>query len=378
MRIPFNKAFIVGNELQYIQDAVSTGSIASGGKYTQKCEAFLEERYKVPKVMLTTSCTDALELAALILDIQPGDKVLVPSFTYVSTANAFALRGAEMVFVDCNTDNMNLDLEDLKQKIDSSIKALVVMHYAGVGNDMDQLVTLCKAHNVFLIEDAALAIESNYKGKQLGTFGQLGAFSFHETKNVIAGEGGALLINDEQLIAKAYQCRDKGTNRKQFLNGKVDKYTWTSLGSSYAPSDLIAAYLWGQLENIDQIQEKRLSLWNTYNNAFLSLNNTSIQLGDTIEGTSFNGSLFYFLVKDEIQRNAFISYLEEKEIKAVFHYQSLGSSPFMRLKNQTTPNALNCSARLVRLPMYFGLSGSEQDYIIQTVQKFFSSLKLNA
>lgn len=377
MKIPFNKPFIVGNELQYIQDAISTGSIASGGKYTQKCESFLEARYNVPKVMLTTSCTDALELAALILEIQPGDKVLVPSFTYVSTANAFALRGAEIVFVDCNTDNMNLDLEDLKQKIDSSIKALVVMHYAGVGNDMDQIVTLCKAHNVFLIEDAALAIESNFKGKQLGTFGQLGTFSFHETKNVISGEGGALLINDSKLVAKAYQCRDKGTNRKQFLNGEVDKYSWTSLGSSFAPSDLIAAYLWGQLENIDQIQEKRLLLWNTYNDAFYSIQNKKFQIGKPIMGASFNGSVFYFLMKEEQQRDHFISYLGEHGVKAVFHYQALSSSPFMKSTNQQNLNAVNASKRLVRLPMYFNLNSNEQDYIIQTVQKFFSSLKLN-
>lgn len=370
MKIPFNKPSIVGNELQYIQDAVSVGSIAAGGKYTELCESFLENRYLVPKVMLTTSCTDALELAALILDIQPGDKILIPSYTYVSTANAFALRGAVITFVDCNKDTLTIDLEDLNQKIDRSFKACVVMHYAGVPIEMDKLLEICNSNEVVLVEDAALAIESSYKGKQLGTFGQLGTFSFHQTKNVISGEGGALLINNDALIEKAYVHRDKGTDRYQFHKGEVDKYTWQNLGSSFAPTDMVSAYLWGQLECIDQIQEQRKQLWKCYQVSFKELE----VKGKVTLGKEGNGSVFYFLVENSIIRNQLIEALHQAGIKAVFHYQPLDGSPFINKdrKKNIASIAQNCSERIVRLPLFYSLSHTEQEYVIKCVLNFYN------
>lgn len=374
MKIPFNKPSIVGEELKYIQDAVNQGSIASGGKYTRLCESFLETRYKVPKVMLTTSCTDALELAALVLDIKPGDKVAVPSYTYVSTANAFALRGAEIVFIDCEPNTLNLSLKDLKLKLNVDVKALVVMHYAGVANSMDEILKLCYKYDVKIIEDAALAIESKYKGKQLGTFGALGTFSFHQTKNVISGEGGALLINDESLVDKAFLHRDKGTNRNQFFKGEVDKYTWKALGSSFAPSDMVAAYLWGQLEKIDQIQQHRLGICIRYVEGFDKLPSHKVVVGKV-----GNGSVFFLQLSNENMRDTFISYMAEKGVKAVFHYQTLDKSPFMEgFSEESNCIVAHQSAKqIVRLPVYYSLSLKEQEYIIKTVCNFFSALPLN-
>lgn len=369
--IPFNKPSIVGNELKYIQDAVRQGVISADGKYTKLCEAFLEERYNVPKVLLTTSCTDALEMAALLLGIQPGDEVIVPSFTYVSTANAFALRGAKLTFVDCNTDTFNISVSDLSGKITSKTKALVIMHYAGVACEMDEIMRLCSEHNVKLIEDAALGLEAIYKGKPLGTFGDLSTFSFHETKNVSAGEGGALFINDEKLIDAAYICRDKGTNRQQFKESLSDKYVWQAKGSSFGPSELNAAVLYGQLEKLDLIHATRKQLWQTYYDAFQDIEN--VQLPVIPINTSKNGAVFHLLLENEKQRDDFISFMKKEGIKVVFHYQPLHKSPYAikEIEPQYLPISESIANRLVRLPLFYSLTDEEQMQIICAVRKFF-------
>ncbi|WP_016586842.1 dTDP-4-amino-4,6-dideoxygalactose transaminase, partial [Yersinia pestis] len=316
--IPFNTPPIVGTELGYMQAAMSSGKLCGDGGFTRRCQQWMEKRFNCPKVLLTPSCTASLEMAALLLDIKPGDEVIMPSFTFVSTANAFVLRGAKMVFVDIRPDTMNIDETKIEAAITDKTRVIVPVHYAGVACEMDTIMALAKKHNLFVVEDAAQGVMSTYKGKALGTIGHIGCFSFHETKNYTAGgEGGATLINDPSLIDRAEIIREKGTNRSQFFRGQVDKYTWRDIGSSYLMSDLQAAYLWGQLEAAEQINERRLALWHGYYNAFKPLADAGrIDLPVIPGNVVQNAHMFYIKLRDIEERSAFISYLKEADIMA--------------------------------------------------------------
>jgi len=330
--IPFNKPFLTGKETAYIEDAVQSGKISGNGKYTQLCQEFFVERYGFKKALLTTSCTDALEMAALLIDIQPGDEVIMPAYTFVSTANAFVLRGAKIVFADSMDSNPNLDADQIEPLITEKTKAIVAVHYGGVACDMDTIMAVAKKHNLFVIEDAAQAIDSFYKGKPLGGIGHLGTFSFHETKNIISGEGGMLVINDERFVERAEIIWEKGTNRAAFWRGEVDKYGWVDIGSSYLPSEVIAAFLYAQLEHLDEIQEKRIAIWNRYLKNLDNLK-SQVRLPEIPAHATVNGHLFYLVLKDEDLRQNLISHLRKNQIHAVFHYLGLHKSPYFEDKH---------------------------------------------
>ena len=375
MRIPFNKPPYIGKESEYVLDAVNKGHISGDGEYTKKCAKKLEELSGTKRALLTTSCTHATEMAALLSDIKPGDEVIMPSYTFVSTADAFVLRGAVPVFVDIRPDTMNIDETLIEDAITSKTRAIVPVHYAGVGCEMDTIMDIARQHNLTVIEDAAQAIASTYKGKALGTFGDFGCYSFHETKNISMGEGGALLIQNEDMIEPAEIIREKGTNRAKFFRGQIDKYTWVNYGSSYLPSDMNAAYLWAQLENMDIIQEKRLSVWNRYKEGLTELADKEyIEFGATPKECTNNAHMFYIKVKDLETRTKLISYLEENGITAVFHYVPLHSAPagrkfgrFNGLDNYTTKE----SERLIRLPLFYSISDEEVEYIIDKLNGYF-------
>ncbi len=356
--IGFNKPYLTGRELDYIQEAVATKHISGNGIFTKKCQSFFEEKYNFKKCLLTTSCTDALEMAAILADIQPGDEVIMPSFTFVSTANAFVLRGAKIVFVDSRPDHPGMDETKLEDLITTKTKAIVCVHYAGVACDMDVLTKVCEKHNLFLIEDAAQAIDSHYKGKPLGSFGDFATFSFHETKNIQCGEGGLLVINNEKFIPRAEIIWEKGTNRASFFRGEVDKYGWLDVGSSFLPSELNAAFLWAQLENLEDIQTKRKAHWQNYYDAFSSSEITgALRLPTIPDFAENNGHLFYLVAENLEQRSNFIAKMKEKGVMSVFHYQSLHSSPYY--KNQPQKGSFINSDRysdcLVRLPLFYDL-----------------------
>lgn len=372
--IPFNKPYFTGNETKYIVESVRSGKISGDGIFTKKCHHFFEEKYGLKKCLLTTSCTDALELAALLIDIRPGDEIILPSFTFVSTANAFVLRGAKLVFVDSMQESPNIDVANIEQLITNKTKAIVPVHYAGIACDMDLILALANKYNLYVIEDAAQAIDSYYKGKPLGSIGQLSAFSFHETKNVISGEGGMLVINDASFVDRAEIIREKGTNRSKFFRGEVDKYGWVEPGSSFLPSDIIAAFLFAQLENIKIIQEKRKQLWQFYYDNLLPLN-SKIQLPFIPDYATNNAHMFYVVCRDLNERTNLINYLKSNNILSVFHYQSLHKSPYYLDKHdgRILKNADHYTERLLRLPMYFGLKLSEVKRICQLITKFYSS-----
>ncbi|MDP4285618.1 MAG: dTDP-4-amino-4,6-dideoxygalactose transaminase [Bacteroidota bacterium] len=372
--IPFNKPYYTGNETSYIQQAVQSGKISGDGIFTEKCHKFFEEKYGFKKCLLTTSCTDALELAALLIDIQPGDEVILPSYTFVSTANAFVLRGAKLVFVDSTKENPDMDVKGIEPLITDRTKAIVPVHYAGIACDMDPLMTLAKKYNLYVIEDAAQAIDSYYKGRPLGSIGHLAAFSFHETKNVISGEGGMLAINDDQFINRAEIIREKGTNRSQFFRGEVNKYGWVEPGSSFLPSDIIAAFLYAQLENIETIQSKRKQLWKCYNENLLSLQ-PKIQLPFIPDYATNNAHMFYIVCDGLEERMALINYLKSHDILSVFHYLSLHQSPYYEQKHdgRVLKNSDHYTDCLLRLPMYFELELSDVTRICQLIIKFYSS-----
>jgi dTDP-4-amino-4,6-dideoxygalactose transaminase len=375
MSIPFNKPFLTGKETDYIKDAVSTGKISGDGLYTHKCHNFFEKRYAFKKALLTTSCTDALEMAAILLDIKPGDEVIMPSYTFVSTANAFVLRGAHIVFADSNSSNPNLDVTKLEALITPRTKAIVPVHYAGIACDMRSIMAIAEKYGLWVVEDAAQAIESYCDGYPLGTFGHLAAFSFHETKNIISGEGGMLAINDERFVQRAEIIREKGTNRSSFFRGEVDKYGWVDVGSSFLPSDIIAAFLYAQLENIDIIQNKRVKLWQRYYaNLADSLLEYNISVPNIPSYATNNAHMFYLVCKDLEQRSRFISYLKNYEIQTVFHYLSLEKSPYYADKHDG--RVLEWSDyyadRLVRLPMYYGLELEDIDNITRIILDFFA------
>lgn len=364
MNIPFNKPYLTGKETEYIEQAVKSGKISGNGLYTQKCQKYFEQKYGFNKCLLTTSCTDALEMAAILIDIKPGDEVIMPSYTFVSTANAFVLRGANVIFADSMDNNPNIDAAKLESLITPRTKAIAPVHYAGVACDMDTIMDLAAKYNLFVVEDAAQAIDSFYTGRDgikrpLGSIGHLSAFSFHETKNIISGEGGMLVVNDKQFAAKAEIIWEKGTNRSAFFRGEVDKYGWVSIGSSFLPSEIIAAFLWSQLENLNMIQDKRKALWNMYYEQlkeFAKANN--IMLPNVPDYATNNAHMFYMVCESLDQRSKIIEHLKEKNILSVFHYLSLHKSPYYKEKHggNTLEQSDRYSDRLVRLPMYYELT----------------------
>ncbi|AWI25076.1 dTDP-4-amino-4,6-dideoxygalactose transaminase [Flavobacterium pallidum] len=373
--LPFNKPYFTGNETKYIEDAVSSGKISGNGDYTKKCQAFFEQHYGFKKCLLTTSCTDALEMAAILIDIQPGDEVIMPSYTFVSTANAFVLRGAKIVFADSRKDHPNMDENAIEGLITTKTKAIVPVHYAGVACEMDTIMEIAKKHNIYVIEDAAQAIDSYYIGKDnirrpLGSIGHMAAFSFHETKNIISGEGGLLAINDEEFINRAEIIWEKGTNRSSFFRGEVDKYGWVDIGSSFLPSEIIAAFLWAQLENLKQIQTVRKNHWEGY---FDKLSDwagaNQIELPKVPEYATNNGHMFYLVCNSLEQRTKLLGYLKQNRILAVFHYISLHTSPFYAPKHEggELPETDRFTDTLVRLPLFYELNPDE---VIEALLKF--------
>lgn len=374
MKIPFNKPYLSGKELYYISKTVHNGHTAGNKEFTQKCHKFFQDQYGFGKCLLTTSCTDALEMAALLTDIEPGDEVIIPSFTFVSTSNAFVLRGAKIVFADSLQTNPNIDHTSLEELISPKTKAIVVVHYAGIACHMDEIVALCKKHNLYLIEDAAQAIDSYYKGKPLGSIGELGAFSFHETKNIISGEGGMLTINDSKFNNRSEIIWEKGTNRSAFFRGEVDKYGWVDVGSSFLPSELIAAFLYAQLENLEDIQQRRIEIWNRYNNAFQSIQESGgLQLPYIPEFATNNAHMYYIVCNDLEDRNALIQKLKSNNIHAVFHYLSLHKSNFYNDKHdgRNLPESDRYTECLLRLPMFYELSDDNQARVIDTILEHY-------
>jgi dTDP-4-amino-4,6-dideoxygalactose transaminase len=378
--IPFNKPFIIGKELIYIEEAVKSGKISGDGMFTKKCQHFFEENYNFPKVLMTTSCTDALEMAAILCDVKPGDEVIVPSYTFVSSANAFALRGAKIVFVDSYPDNPNIDPAEIEKHITEKTKVIVPVHYAGVACDMERIMQLADKHNLFVVEDAAQAIDSYYTfsdgtKKALGSIGHFAAFSFHETKNIIAGEGGMLVINDAKYFDRAEVIREKGTNRSAFFRGEVNKYGWVDLGSSFLPSEIISAFLYAQLENLDIIQKKRLKIWNNYQNGLSSLqDNGSITLPDMPSYATNNAHMYYIVCRSYEERTNLIQHLKAQDIHPVFHYLSLNKSDFFLANNPKIdiPNSDHFTDCLLRLPFYYELSEAEQNKVIELINSFFA------
>lgn len=374
--IPFNKPPYTGNEDQYVLDAMRSVAMAGDGPYTQKCHKWFEEHLPCNRALLTPSCTHALELAAILINTQPGDEIIMPSYTFVSTANAFVLRGAKIVFVDIRPDTMNIDESKIEAAITEKTKAIVPVHYAGVGCEMDTIMDIAIRHNLFVVEDAAQGMMSTYKGKALGTIGHLGAFSFHETKNYTSGgEGGLLIINDMQFKERAEIIREKGTNRSQFFRGMVDKYSWVDIGSSYLPGELQAAYLWGQLEKADEINKNRLASWKAYYNALLPLQEQGVlTLPSLSDGCVHNAHMFYLKARNLEERTQLLAHLKEHDVLAVFHYIPLHSAVGGQAHGFFSGNDVYTtqeSERLVRLPLWYGLVKFEQDYVIKVINEFF-------
>ena len=372
--IDFNRPALVGNELNYIQDAVAQGMLCGDGKYTRLCSQWMKDRFQVNQVFLTTSCTHALEMAAFLCDIQPGDEVIMPSYTFVSTADAFVLRGAKIVFVDIRPDTMNIDENLIEQAITDKTRAIVPVHYAGVGCEMNKIMGLAKKYNLKVVEDAAQGVEAYYHGKALGTIGDFGCYSFHETKNYSMGEGGAILFQDDRYLEPAEILREKGTNRSQYFRGQIDKYTWVGYGSSYLPSDMNAAYLWAQLEEADKINDKRLSIWNFYHEELKELEDKGVLERPYIpEYATHNAHMYYIKVKDLRVRTKLLAYLKERGILSVFHYVPLHSATagkkFGRFHGEDVYTTKE-SERLCRLPMYYSLSLEEAAEVVKALKEF--------
>ena len=374
--IDFNIPPFSGNELVYMQEAVKNRKICGDGPFTKKCHAFLEEQTGAAAVYLTTSGTSALEMAAILSHIKPGDEVILPSFTFCSTADAFVARGARLVFVDVRPDTMNIDEKKIEAAITDRTRVIAVVHYAGVSCEMDEIMAIAKKHNLIVVEDAAQAVGSTYKGRVLGTIGDFGCYSFHETKNYSMGEGGALILPTLDQRDEAEICREKGTDRSRFFRGQVDKYTWVDYGSSYLPSDLNAAYLWAQLECFDEIRNDRMATWNAYDAAFRPMAEAGLlEVPFIPEGCVHNAHMYYLKLKDLPQRTAFIKYLKENGVMAVFHYIPLHSSPaglkFGRFAGEDEYTTKE-SERLVRLPLYYHLTEEDRNKVIDIVRSFFA------
>ncbi len=373
--IPFNKPYLTGKEAHYMYDAVYTGKLSGNGKYTKKCQQFFENQYGFKKCLLTTSCTDALEMAAILAKIEPGDEVIMPSYTFVSTSNAFVLRGAKIVFADSRKDHPGMDEDHIEALITDKTKAIVPVHYAGVACNMEKIMDIAKKYNLLVIEDAAQAIDSYFTfsdgtRKALGSIGHLAAFSFHETKNIISGEGGLLAINDERFSDRAEIIWEKGTNRSAFFRGEVDKYGWVDIGSSFLPSETIAAFLWAQLENIEDIQLKRISIWKQYHEGLKKwCADHDVRMPNIPDFATNNAHMFYLVCKDVEQRTELINRLKENKVSAVFHYLSLHKSPFYNTKHDGRELEMSdyYSDCLIRLPMYYELSETEVQNIIDTI-----------
>lgn len=374
MNIPFNKPYIGKKELEYIQESLSNTRLSGDGPFTKKCHQWLQEKYSFPKVYLTTSCTHALEMAALLADIGPGDEVIMPSYTFVSTANAFMLRGAKVIFADSQNHHPNLDANQIERHITSKTKAIVPVHYGGVACDMDALNVLAQNHNLWIIEDAAQAIHAYYKGKALGSLGDLSCFSFHDTKNIICGEGGFISINHPGVQKRGEIIREKGTNRAAFYRGEIDKYGWVDIGSSYLPSDVLAAFLLAQLESVEWIQAQRMQLWNNYFNALMPLEEEGrFSLPQIPPHVDHNAHVFYMVLPTGEQRDALMYYLKAKGIQAPFHYLALHQSMYFKNRyiGPSLPNSIKFTDSLIRLPLFVDLSASEQGLIIEEVFNFF-------
>ena len=374
--IDFNKPPYVGNELEYIRQAVENRKICGDGPFTKRCNAWLEERFHAQKALLTTSGTTALDMAMLLCELKPGDEVILPSYTFSSTATAAVLAGAKLVFVDVRPDTMNIDETKIEAAITERTKVIVVMHYAGVACEMDAIMDLARRHGLMVVEDAAQGVMSTYKGRALGTIGDFGCYSFHETKNYSMGEGGALIINNEAYNERAEILREKGTNRSKFFRGQVDKYTWVDFGDSYLPSELNAAYLWAQLEQADAINENRLATWNAYDEAFAPLKaQGKLELPVIPEDCVHNAHMYYLKLKNLQERTAFINYMKENDVHTVFHYVPLHSAPaglkFGRFAGEDVYTTKE-SERLVRLPLYYGLVQEDLEKVIRLVYDFFA------
>ncbi|HVA98218.1 MAG TPA: dTDP-4-amino-4,6-dideoxygalactose transaminase [Bacteroidia bacterium] len=376
--IPFNKPYISGEEQTYINDVITSGNLSGNGKYTSKCEQLLQKKYGFKKIILTTSCTTALEMSALLMDIKPGDEVIIPSFTFVSTANAFELFGAKIIFADSSEKNPNIDVSKIEALITKKTKAIVVVHYAGIACDMETLMKLVKKHKLFLVEDAANSIDAFYKNKPLGSFGHFATFSFHETKNITSGEGGMLVINDKKFEKRADIIKEKGTNRASFMLGEVEHYSWIDKGSSFMPSEITAAFLFAQINNIDKVQLKRRTLWNTY---FKQLEKRQQKktffLPEIPVYADHNAHAFYIVCENNKSRTALQNYLKEKNISAPFHYLSLHKSHYFK-KKYNGKNLINSDRYtdcLLRLPLFYELNTTEVVYICDCINNFFSSKK---
>ena len=375
MQIPFNKPFIPWFSFRYLIRGALSGTIAGNGKYTKLCHRFFEERFRFKKVLLTTSCSDALEMSALLCRIEPGDEVIMPSFTFMSTANAFLVRGAKVVFADTLPDLPNIDPAAIEQLISPHTKAIVVVHYSGIACDMEAIMAIAQRHNLFVVEDAAHAIDSLYKGRPLGSIGHFGTFSFHETKNIISGEGGLLIVNREEYTKRAEIIWEKGTNRAAFYRGEVDKYGWVDIGSSYLPSDAVAAFLYTQLVRFDSIQTKRKRVWQTYHAALAPLEAKGVLRRPVVpDFATVNGNLYYITVDSMETRDALLEYLKKSGISAVFHYLPLHNSPYFRERHdgRQLPNTLRFSDPLIRLPFYNTLKPSSIRRIAEPIASFFS------
>jgi len=375
--IPFNKPYLSGNEISYIENSIRSGKISGDGIYTKKVHDFFEQKYLFRKCLLTTSCTDALEMCSILLDIKEGDEIIMPAYTFVSTANAFVLRGAKVVFVDSRVDHPGMDETAIEKLITTKTKAIVVVHYAGIACDMDLIMNVAKLYNLYVVEDAAQAIDAYYvnnEGKKipLGSIGHLAAFSFHETKNIICGEGGMLVINDEKFIKRAEIIREKGTNRSAFFRGEIDKYGWVDIGSSFLPSDILAAYLYAQLENIENIQGRRKEILARYDHNFKNIDHElPFYLANEPSYAISNAHMFYLIFKNTSDRSLVIENLRAKNVHAVFHYLSLNNSSYYNQKSINLPNSERYSDTLLRLPFFYEIKDSEVDFICETIVNTF-------
>jgi dTDP-4-amino-4,6-dideoxygalactose transaminase len=379
MNVPFNQVFVTGREIANLAEVVGSGKIGGDGPFTARCNGWLREQVGSPKALLTHSCTAALEMAALLCDIRPGDEVIMPSFTFVSTANAFVLRGGVPVFVDVRPDTLNIDETLIEAAITPRTKAIVPVHYAGVGCEMDAIMAIADRHGLFVIEDAAQGLMASYKGRALGGIGHMGCLSFHETKNIVSGEGGALLINDPRFEKRAEIIREKGTNRSQFLRGEVDKYTWTDIGSSYLPSELVAAFLWAQFEQAEANTLRRLALWNRYHERLAAVAaGGGVRLPEPPQDCAHNAHIYYMLLPDLDARSGFIDRLKQRGVQSVFHYVPLHSAPYGRSVGRVAGSMAvtdDVAARLVRLPLWVGLE-EQQDAVIQAVTESLCSARI--